>query len=74
MRNREPFRVLRLGLALLLSFAGCERKPPDCAAIRDMKECERTKGCAVSSIWVMGLPDAKPPPQHHQYECVVKQP
>ena len=61
-------------MALLLLFAGCERKPPDCAAIRNMNECERTKDCMVSSLWVVGLPDADPPPQHHQYECVVKQP
>jgi hypothetical protein len=39
-----------------------------------MKECASTKGCVVSSIWVMGLPDAKQLPEHHQYECVAKQP
>ena len=71
---RSTRSVLRLGLTLALLFGGCQKKPPDCAAIRSMKECERTEGCVVSSMWVVGLPDANPPPQHHQYECVAKEP
>jgi hypothetical protein len=58
---------------LVLLSLGCEKKPPDCKSIREMKVCEQTKGCTVSSLWVVGLPDAKPPPQHHQYECVAKE-
>jgi hypothetical protein len=58
-------------LALLLSTS-CERKPPNCRAIHDMNECKATAGCTVSSVWVMGFPDAKPLPEHHQYECIAK--
>jgi hypothetical protein len=45
--------------------------PPDCKSIRSMDVCKQTAGCMVSSMWVVGFPDADPPPQHHQYECVI---
>jgi hypothetical protein len=62
------------GLVALALFVSCEKKPPECRSIRDMKVCEETQGCKKSSVWVIGLPDAKPLPEHHQYECVAKEP